>query len=77
MRCDKCLSMQCYDSTCTECKKITEFTDLMSGDLAVMPKIDMGVAVTPDEKGALWSEEDEKRMDIIGSNGNDGAAYKS
>ena len=36
-------------------------------------KIDMGTAVTPDEKQGLWPSEE--RIDIIGSNGNDGAAY--
>jgi len=41
-----------------------------------MPKIDMGTAVTPDEKDALWSEDDEKRQRIVESNGNDGDHYE-
>ena len=39
-------------------------------------KMDMGIPVSVKEKQALWSVEDEKRMDIIGSNGNDGDNYK-
>jgi len=37
-----------------------------------MPKIDMGVAVTPDEKDALWSVADAERQTLVDQNGNDG-----
>ena len=40
-------------------------------------KMDMGTAVTPEEKQALWSLEDEKRQAIVESNGNTGEHYGS
>ena len=35
--------------------------------------IDVGTSLTPEEKRALWPSEE--RIDIIGSNGNDGLVY--
>ena len=55
-------------------KEVDELKALLNGDLVTLPKIDMGVAVNLKEKQAIsdiWPD-DEKRMDIIGSNGNDG-----
>lgn len=61
-RCSNCEEMQVIDSTCQRCKDLNDFDELMG--------------VTPEEKRALWSESDEKRMDIIGPNGNDGDHYE-
>jgi hypothetical protein len=53
-----------------------EWKELMGFPLSESAlKIDMGTAVLPEEKQALWSVEDEKRMDVIGPNGNDGDHY--
>ena len=57
-------------------KDADSYNDMMGTD--VIPdealKIDMGVAVTVEEKQALWP--DEERIDIIGSNGPTGDHYK-
>lgn len=74
-RCRFCIACDVIDTTCKKCKELNEFDALMSGDATELTKVDLGQAVTPEEKGALWSEDDESRMDVIGSNGNDGAAY--
>lgn len=53
-----------------------EWKELMGFPLSESAlKMDMGTAVTPEEEQALWSVEDEKRMDVIGPNGNDGDHY--
>ncbi len=76
------------DTACQSCKDIEEFENLMSGQLTALPKIDMGSpfvtqeeaqehygqAVSTKEKQALWPNEE--RIDIIGSNGNDGLVYE-
>ena len=54
-----------------------EWKELMGFTLSESAlKMDMGTAVSLEEKQALWSVEDEKRMDIIGPNGNDGDHYR-
>ncbi|MBL4940953.1 MAG: hypothetical protein JKY81_04745 [Colwellia sp.] len=58
-------------------KNADSYNEMMG--TAVIPnealKIDMGVAVSVEEKQALWP--DEKRIDIIGSNGPTGDHYNS
>lgn len=57
-------------------KEVDELKALLNGDLVTLPKIDMGVAVNLKEKQAIsdiWP--DDERIDVIGSNGNDGDHY--
>ena len=74
-RCNNCVKMQCIDTSCQQCKSLTEFDSLMQGNLTELPKIDLGVSV--EEKQALWPNEDaEKRQEVVNQNGNDGYIYE-
>ena len=77
-RCNSCIKYEVIHTLCEKCKELNELETLLSGDCVELPKIDMGQAirVSPEEKQALWSNDDEKRMDVIGPNGNDGDHYK-
>ena len=51
-----------------------EWEELMGFSLSESAlKMDVGTGLTPSEKQALWPNEE--RIDIIGSNGNDGLVY--
>ncbi|MBL4891447.1 MAG: hypothetical protein JKX91_06430 [Rhizobiaceae bacterium] len=61
-------------------KDADEYSDMMGTSPFVTPeeaKEHYGQAVTPEEKEALWSVEDEKRIDIISQNGPTGDHYPS
>ena len=54
-----------------------EWQELMGTPLSESAlNIDMGAALTAEEKQALWSVEDEKRQTIVESNGNTGEHYE-
>jgi len=75
-RCHVCVKEGRLDTACMKCKDLNQLDSLLSGDCTELPKIDMGQAVTKEEKDALWPI-DEKRIDIIGPNGNDGDHYET
>ena len=54
-----------------------EWKELMGFSLSESAlKMDMGTAVSPKEKRALWSVEDEKRQEAVDQNGNTGWHYE-
>lgn len=71
-RCKTCEEQDVINTLCQKCKELKEFDALMMGEATELPRVDFGEAVSVEEKTALWSEDDEKRMDVIGPNGNDG-----
>jgi len=74
-RCAECEKMMCLQSNCEKCKELGLFEALMNGDCVELPKIDMGVSVSVPEREALWSEDEEKRQEVVNQNGNDGFIY--
>ena len=52
-RCAECKKMMCLQSNCQKCKELNELQSLLNGDCAELPKIDMGQAVSPEEKQGL------------------------
>jgi hypothetical protein len=52
-RCAEYEKMMCLQSNCEKCKELGLFDSLMNGDAVELPKIDMGQAVTPEEKQGL------------------------
>ena len=75
-RCQTCEDQNVINTLCQKCKELKELNALMMGEATELPRVDFGEPVSIEEKRALWSVEDEKRMDIIGPNGNDGDHYE-
>lgn len=74
-RCNQCIKYEVLHTLCEKCKELNDFNALLDGDAVELPKIDMGVSVSVPEREALWSEDEEKRQEVVNQNGNDGFIY--
>ena len=52
-RCNQCIKYEILHTLCDKCKELNEFDALMTGDAIELPKIDLGQAVSPEEKQGL------------------------